>query len=108
MIDNGLDYFTQFWNYIDIVPPIGVFLLLIVYHIPILPESFVHTIQAITTFALWIKFLYYMRLFKTTNYLIRMTIEVIQDMRPFLIILLITVIAFGDSFLAISNANETE
>ena len=40
-----------------------------------------------------------------TSYLIRMVVGVISDMRYFLFILFITILAFGDSFLSISLGN---
>jgi len=55
---------------------------------------------------MWFKFLYFLRIFKKTGYLIRMIIKVMDDMKPFLLVLLITTIAFADSLLCISLANE--
>lgn len=65
-------------------------------------------ILAISTFFMWLKLLYIMRIFKKTGYLIRMIVEVIYDMGVFLLLLLITVLAFGDSFLRISLGNDEE
>jgi len=47
-----------------------------------------------------------MRIFQSFGYLIRMISTVIFDMRHFLLVLFIGVIAFGDTFLAISLGNE--
>lgn len=55
---------------------------------------------------MWFKLLYFLRIFKNTGYLIRMIVEVIYDMRHFFLVLLITIAAFGDSFLSISLANK--
>ena len=55
---------------------------------------------------MWLKLLYFLRIFKNTGYLIRMIIEVIYDMRSFLLVLLITIAAFGDSMLTISQGND--
>ena len=54
---------------------------------------------------MWFKFLYFLRIFKSTGYLIRMIVEVVYDMRNFFLVLLITIAAFGDSFLRIAVAN---
>ena len=64
------------------------------------------SIQAIITFFMWFKFLYFLRIFKNTGYLIRMIIEVCKDMMVFFIVLSVTIAAFGDAFLRISMANE--
>jgi hypothetical protein len=57
---------------------------------------------------MWFKFLYFLRVFQPTGYLIRMIIEVIFDMKYFFLLLLITIAAFGDSFLRIATANPDE
>ena len=54
---------------------------------------------------MWMKFLYFLRIFKETGYLIRMIVEVVKDMRNFFLVLLITVAAFGDSFSTIALGN---
>ncbi len=55
---------------------------------------------------MWFKVLYFLRIYKSTGYLISMIFEVIKDMRFFFLVLLITIIAFADSLLSIANANE--
>ena len=55
---------------------------------------------------MWLKILYILRIFKETGYLIRAIVEVIFDMRIFLLILFLTAITFGDSFLKLSMGNE--
>jgi len=57
---------------------------------------------------MWFKLLYFMRIFDNTSYLIRMIICVIIDMKTFLLILFVTIAAFGDSFYAISKANPND
>ena len=61
--------------------------------------------QATMSLILWLKFLYFLRIFKTTGYLIRIIVEVIIDMRNFLLIMLLTIIAFADAFRSISTSN---
>jgi hypothetical protein len=46
-----------------------------------------------------------MRIFKETGYFIRMITYVVYDMRYFLLILFIAILAFGDAFLSLSSAN---
>jgi hypothetical protein len=68
-------------------------------------ETLERSILSISTFFMWLKLLYIMRIFKKTGYLIRMIVEVMKDMRVFLLLLLITILAFGDSFLRLSLGN---
>lgn len=55
---------------------------------------------------MWMKFIQALRIFRSTGYLIRMIVEVLYDMGIFLFILLITLCAFGDSFLRLALGNE--
>ena len=63
------------------------------------------SILSIVTFFMWMKFLYFLRIFKNTGYLIRMISEVVVDMRHFFLVLFICVAAFGDSLLTLSYGN---
>ncbi len=71
-----------------------------------IPISIDRGIQAIVTFFMWFKILYFLRIYRSTGYLISMIFEVVKDMRFFFLVLLITIIAFADSLLSIANANE--
>jgi hypothetical protein len=66
------------------------------------------TLTAIMSLMLWLKFLYFLRIFKATSYLIRIIIEVVIDMKYFLAVLLLTFIAFGDAIFYINQANSAE
>lgn len=62
-------------------------------------------IQSIISLLIWLKFLYFLRIFRATSYLIRIIIEVCIDMKYFLFVLLLTFIAFGDAVYYINHAN---
>jgi hypothetical protein len=68
-------------------------------------ESLEATLQATINLLLWLKFLYFLRIYQGTGYLIKTIIAVVLDMRYFLFILFLTMMAFGDSFRAISSSN---
>jgi len=55
---------------------------------------------------MWFKFLYFFRIFKAFGYFTRLIFDVISDMSTFLVVLLITILAFSDTLLTISNGNE--
>lgn len=57
---------------------------------------------------LWMKFLYFLRIFRHTAYLINMINTVIYDMRIFLLILLIIYLGFGEAFLRLSERSDEE
>ena len=113
---SGVDYFASFWNYLDIVPPVMILVFLYLalvdhYFDDNLNEDRVTvqaTLQAIMSLLMWLKFLYFLRIFKATSYLIRIIIEVVIDMRQFLLVLLLTFIAFGDAIYYINASNKDE
>lgn len=63
------------------------------------------TLQSILSLFVWLKLLYFLRIFKPTRYYIRTITEVISKMKYFLALLLLTIIAFGDSMRQISTSN---
>lgn len=109
-------YFFQVWNYLDIVPPIMIlFYLGLDYtgYFDDLPEDRVEIVntekavmKGIMSLFIWLKLLYFMRIFKATGYLIRSIIHVCIDMRSFILILFLTLMAFGEAIEAISESSE--
>ena len=53
---------------------------------------------------MWFKFIYYLRATEETGWLIFMIRKVIIDMGPFMLVLLVTIMAFADAFYTISNS----
>jgi hypothetical protein len=51
-------------------------------------------VAAICLIVLWIKMFYFLRVFDSTSKLIRMIIEIVNDMKTFLIVLIIGVLGF--------------
>jgi hypothetical protein len=62
---------------------------------------------SITSWFMWIKCLYFLRIYDSTGYLIRMIVDVIYDMRIFIMVLAIALAAFADSLLIISVNSTT-
>jgi Ion transport protein len=109
MRSDGWDYLTSIWNYIDIITPTTVFTMVCVKATNIhIGEETERIVQAIGVFFMWFKFLYFFRIFKSYAYLIRLIIVVINDMKTFLVVLFVTIIAFSDSLLTLSNGNAPE
>ena len=124
--NEGLDYLKSFWNYLDLIPPLTLSIFLPMELLGFFdyrdqinvylseqaiasqfgktvedPTVTIRTIegmlQSILSLIVWLKLLYFLRIFKSTGYYIRTITEVIKDMRYFLLMLLLTFIAFGDS-----------
>jgi len=62
-------------------------------------------VQAMAALTLWFKFLYVLRSFTKTSYLVRSLIEVTKDMWVFLLVLFIVVVGYGDAFMNLSLAD---
>ncbi len=116
--DGIASYFKSFWNFIDIIPIIGIYaiafisLLETVIYAGMVEERIDETNQriviSIVTLFMWLKFLYFFRIFDQTSYLIRIVVEVVIDMRHFLLVLLFMIIGFGNSFLVLALGNKTD
>ncbi len=65
-------------------------------------------LQSMISLIIWLKLLYFLRIFKSTGYYIRTIIEVIMDIKYFLLMLLLTIVAFGDSMRQISESNTSD
>jgi hypothetical protein len=65
-------------------------------------------LQAIQSILMWLKVCYYLRIWDSTNYLARMVAEVIKDMRSFLLIFLIVMLAFSEAFYFLDNTTDPE
>ena len=116
--NDGVNYFKSFWNYIDMIPIFGIYIIGVFSIIDGIvqlaaPEDRVSgTIQrivvSIVTLFMWLKFLYFFRIFDKTSYMIRAVVECVKAMRYFFFILLFTIFAFGNAFLIISLGNDGE
>lgn len=62
-------------------------------------------LQAVLSLIIWLKLLYFLRIYKSFGYYIRLIMDVVADMKYFLALLMLTFVAFGDSFRQISSSN---
>mgnify|MGYP001578288496 CR=1 FL=1 len=63
----------------------------------------IRPIAAMGVIILWIKLFYFLRVFETTSRLIRMIMEIVNDMKNFLIVLVIGILGFANGFYIISQ-----
>ena len=62
-------------------------------------------LNAISSFFIWFKFLYFFRIFRSFGHLIKTIIEVLVDMKVFLVILSFSILAFSGSFFILAQNN---
>jgi len=56
---------------------------------------------------MWYKFAYFLRVTNETGWLIRMISQVVIDLGPFLLVLMISILAFTDAFSSMSISQVT-
>lgn len=110
---NGLEYFVSVWNYSDLLPPMLIIVVVTMklnffYNTRYEPTTYLATIHSFASFFMWLKFLYFLRIFKDTGYLVRTLTDVIFDMKIFLLILFIVYFGFGEAFLRLSETSEED
>jgi hypothetical protein len=97
-------YLKSPWNYLDTVPPLVIAFSLLSEYIISFPE-YERPINAICGLLTWLKFLYFFRIYKQTGHFITMLTQVLTDMKVFMSVFTITLLAFAQAFLLLSNNN---
>jgi hypothetical protein len=100
-IKNPSDYVVDFWNMADIInySLCTSVILMDAFNAEI---STIRPTASVCVIILWIKMFYFLRVFETTSRLIRMIIEIINDMKNFLIVLSIGIMGFANGFYILS------
>lgn len=60
---------------------------------------------AVATLIMWLKAIYYLRIFRNVGYLTSLIMQVIVDIRYFIVILMMSIFAFGNAFYMLSMNN---
>jgi hypothetical protein len=113
----GWKYFLDFWNIIDILPPLLMITIAvwcaedaIVVNLGLVPgenhgaAAYRDYFQSMNALLMWFKFAYFLRVTDQTGWLVRMIAEVISDLLPFLLVMVISLLAFTDAFLSMGEA----
>lgn len=122
IIKGLLEYLLDIRNYVDLMPPVIIFVSEIIaaydryHHYNSIKqciendsktdecenfkdyEILIRYLYSLSTFLMWIKFIYFLRTFETTGFYVRMIIQVFHDVRHFMIIFLTVVICFSHTF----------
>jgi hypothetical protein len=73
IMNSGLKYLLEPWNYIDMVPPVVVLWIAVINSLGI-DTSEEGILKSVGSLFMWLKLLYFLRIYKTTGYLIRMIV----------------------------------
>ena len=101
------NYFTQFWNMIDLSSIILVIACMGCSFAEVDDETYV-PLSAVAVLILWLWAFYFLRIFLDSAIIVAMIIEIVKEMVWFLIICSMAVLGFGNSFLIILWNQESE
>uniref|UniRef100_A0A7S3JKB8 Ion transport domain-containing protein n=1 Tax=Euplotes harpa TaxID=151035 RepID=A0A7S3JKB8_9SPIT len=106
MMFHKLDYLTSFWNLLDLS---SVALNSAVVIMDFADADFKNTnrVAAISVLILYFKLFYFLRVFFVTAYLVRMIIEIVIDMKNFVLVLIISIMAFGNSYYILGRNSDS-
>ena len=104
-------YFTSIWNYIDLIPIVMVFAAIFISFLSSLNKQQEYLqceryVNAVASFFIWFKLLYFFRIFRVYGHLIKTIIQVLIDMKVFVVILLMSLLAFSGTFFILAQNNE--
>ena len=102
IIFHKLMYFTSVWNVADLSTLILNSVILIG-DLAGLRERYIVTLSGISVLMVWLKLFYFGRIFLSTAAMIRMILEIVADMKYFLLVLLLAIAGFGNCFFILAR-----
>jgi len=111
MANNITEYFLSqrfIWNFLDIASSCLVITTSIVVLGMFDIGNAILVIGGLASFTVWIKLFYFLRIFRPTSSFIRMIVEMIKDIRIFLLIFFIAIFAFANFYYVIEKGNKNE
>ena len=100
-----LDYFFDFWNILDLAS-LGMNISIVVLDWLERDEATINAISSVAVLLIWFKLFYFLRIFFRTAHLIWMIIEIVWDMRYFVLVLFIAVVAFANTFYVLGENSD--
>lgn len=100
MYNRGLKYPLDFERITSLVTPVLIFVNTAYQSIE---EEYFWTIQSWTALTLWVRFALYLRSYSMFGWYVRMIVQTVLDMKMFLMVLIIGVLAFADAFKSVQQ-----
>jgi hypothetical protein len=108
MIVSGSQYWSDFWNYLDILRS-TTFMMYLIFKIMGIADSWNYEILSVVTLTSWTRGIAYFRIFSKTRYITKLLVEVLKDMKAFLVILLYSTLSFSFLFFVLkSNSGDDD
>ena len=107
MEDGLAGYFESFWNYVDVTA----FTMQILVDLEVIlgfGVTILRPMSAVSLLCLFVKILYFARGFGRWGTQVKMMFKILEDMQPFLLILMVFVSGFGVAFwIVLHDENES-
>mmetsp|Transcript_30609 Transcript_30609/g.40733 ORF Transcript_30609/g.40733 Transcript_30609/m.40733 type:complete len:111 (+) Transcript_30609:1310-1642(+) len=102
----GCDYFRRVWNYIDMIGLgcVLAFVLVAATDSQWFSPNTLRTLAALGSCFSLLKILDWLRLFENTAFYVLLVQETLVDVRPFMLVLLTTLMMFGAPLLMLNNS----
>ena len=99
------EYITDFWNINDILPPIIIIMIAVLTLAGVLSDlmhrpnalTFFSVAMSIAVLCLWFKIMHFLRIFESTNFLVRAIFSCITNVFVFLCIFLVILLGVGSA-----------
>ena len=100
---NGRYYFSDWWNFTDVFPICAIIFLIVFENFAdyrMLEDTIQirHGLQAVTSFLMWIKIFYFLRIFRHTGFFVNMLKGVVKESAIFFLLYILVLLAFTSSF----------
>jgi hypothetical protein len=107
LLSHTKSYLSSFWSYIKLVPSTLLLINLSAAQNPanIDDVNFWYR-QAFAGFFIWLRALYFLRCSEAFGYLIRIVVQVLLKISVFMVILVMVVVGFADTFYALSTSTK--
>lgn len=101
MKEKRLEYLSSFWNYIDL-GAVLINISLLFLDFAQFDAALVRSIAAFGALIMWFKLFYLLRLFFKTAFVVRMILEIVNDMKMFAFVFMLAIGAFAHGFYLLS------
>ena len=103
----GWGYLRDIWNYSDIIPPLVILAIILM---DVLDKErnpkIQYTLAAIACFGMWVKILYFLRIFRQTGFFITMLLRVVSVSRIFFLLYTLMLCTFGCTFYILTASDK--
>lgn len=101
--DNLVRHFSDLWNFMDLIWLFCIFVGTLIRLVLRFETNTSRCMLALGIVFVWAKFLYFLRAFPSTGYLVALVVRISSDIKPFLKIIGVIVIGFAHAFWVLNN-----